>query len=173
MRMPTVNLHAHLARSAETLPPIPEAQAGAQPQTGAPAAGLLQPLGRGPRLVFWSVAVLTGLTGAVMFASPQLAGESLWPWRLTPLVSRYLGGLFVGVAVGALLCARETDWSRVRLLFPPGLTFTGLSLVASALHFASFNPARVTTWLFLGLYLAVFVAGLAAYLHYERARPTA
>ena len=130
----------------------------------------MQPIGRDLRLVFWTVAVLTGVTGVVMFLFPQLAGESLWPWRLTPLVSRYLGGLFVGIAVGGLLCARATDWSQVRLLFPPGLTFTGLSTIAAALHFGSFDPNRRATWIFFGLYSIVFVAGVVAYLRYERAR---
>ena len=55
--------------------------------------------------MFWVVAGLTGLTGLVMFFAPQLAGDELWPWKLTPLVARYLGALFIGVAVGALLCA--------------------------------------------------------------------
>jgi hypothetical protein len=129
-----------------------------------------QPIGSGVKIVFWVVAVLTGLTGLVMFLLPQPAGQSYWPWPLTPLVARYLGALFIGIAVGAMLCARATDWSQVRLLFPPGLTFTGLSVVAAAIHFASFNPARLATWLFFALYVAVFLAGLLAYLRYERAR---
>jgi hypothetical protein len=129
-----------------------------------------QPIGAGVKIVFWVVAVLTGLTGLTMFFVPGPAGGAWWPWMLTPLVSRYLGGLFVGIAVGAMLCARSTDWSQVRLLFPPGLTFTGLSLVAASIHFGSFNPARVATWLFFALYGAVFVAGLLAYIRYERER---
>jgi hypothetical protein len=132
-----------------------------------------QPIAASTRLVFWVVMVLTGLTGLVMFLVPQLAGESLWPWRLTPLVSRYLGGLFIGVAVGAALCARASHWSDVRLLFPPGLTFTGLSVVAAALHLGSFDPARAATWAFFGLYLAVFVAGLVTYIRMERAQSSA
>ncbi len=127
-----------------------------------------QPVSAGLRVVFWSVAVLTGLTGLTMFLMPQLAGDSLWPWKLTPLMSRYLGALFVGVAVGAIVCARASDWAQVRPLFPPGLTFTGLSIVASTIHVAAFNPDRWATWLFFGLYASVFLAGLAAYLQYER-----
>jgi hypothetical protein len=119
--------------------------------------------------VFWSVALLTGLTGLTMFLLPQLAGDSLWPWKLSPLMSRYLGALFIGVAVGAIVCARAHSWAQVRPLFPPGLTFTGLSLVASSIHFAAFNPERWATWLFFGLYGAVFVAGVVAYIQYERA----
>ena len=126
-------------------------------------------IGPGLRIVFWSVMLLTGLTGLVMFTMPELAGESLWPWRLTPLLSRYLGGLFIGVAVGTFFSVRAKSWSEVRLLFPPGLTFTGLSLVATGIHFASFNPARWATWIFFALYAIVFVAGLIAYLWYERA----
>lgn len=129
-----------------------------------------QPLGIGVRAVFWLVAVLTLLTGLTLFFAPQLAGESLWPWRLTPLVSRYLGALFIGVATGAVVCARAADWSQVRLLFPPGLTFTGLSIVAAALHFGSFDPTRVATWAYFALYLVVLVAGLATFVVYERER---
>jgi hypothetical protein len=131
---------------------------------------MAQPIGSGARYVFWGVALLTGLTGLVMFLEPQLAGGSLWPWSLTPLVSRYLGALFIAISVGAVLCARAQDWADVRLLFPPGLVFTGLSTVAALLHLASFNPARLATWAFFVLYLTVFVAGLLTYLRYERKR---
>ena len=130
---------------------------------------MTQPLGTGIRAVFWSVALLTGLTGLTMFVLPQLSGDVLWPWKLSPLMSRYLGALFIGVAVGAIVCARASFWVQVKPLFPPGLTFTGLSVLASAIHFAAFNPERWATWLFFGLYLAVFLAGLAAYVSYERA----
>jgi hypothetical protein len=119
--------------------------------------------------VFWTVAVLTGLTGVTMFVLPGPAGSQYWPWPLTPLVSRYLGALFIGVAVGAIVCASSKYWAQVKPLFPPGLTFTGLSIIATTIHFGSFNPERWATWLFFGLYGAVFVAGLAAYVHYERA----
>ena len=130
---------------------------------------MTQPIGVGLRVVVWSVAMLTGLTGLTMFLLPQLAGESLWPWKLSPLMSRYLGALFIGVAVGAVASARATRWSQVRSLFTPGLTFTGLSVVAATIHFGAFNPDRWATWLFFGLYVGVFVAGLAAYIRYERA----
>ena len=130
---------------------------------------MTQPVGVGLRAVFWSVALLTGLTGLTMFSMPQLAGDSLWPWTLSPLMSRYLGALFIGVAVGAIVCARAAHWSEVRSLFPPGLTFTGLSIVASTIHVAALNPDRWATWIYFGLYAAVFLAGLAAYVQYERA----
>jgi hypothetical protein len=133
---------------------------------------MTQPVGAGLRVVFWSVALLTGLTGLMMFLMPQVAGESLWPWRLSPLISRYLGGLFIGIAVGAIACARASLWAQVRPLFPPGLTFTGLSVVASVLHVDVFNPARWATWLFFAIYGIVFVAGLIAYIQYEWAART-
>ena len=99
----------------------------------------------------------------------RVTPEALWPWKLSPLMSRYLGALFIGVAVGAIVCARAREWSQVRPLFPPGLTFTGLSIVASTIHVSAFNPERWATWVYFGLYVAVFLAGLAAYVRYERA----
>jgi hypothetical protein len=131
---------------------------------------MAQRLGPGVRGLAGVVALLTGLTGLTMFGLPELAGGTLWPWLLTPLVSRYLGALFIGVAVGTVLVARAHTWEEVRLLFPPALTFTGLSLVAAALHTASFNPARLATWLFIALYALVFAAGLVTFLRYERGR---
>jgi hypothetical protein len=131
---------------------------------------MAQPLGMGVRVLAWGVALLTGLTGLTLFGVPELAGGTLWPWRLTPLVSRYLGALFLGVAVGAALVARAREWAQVRLVFPPALVFTGLSLVAAGLHAGSFDPARLATWAWVGLYLGVFVAGLVTYVRYERGR---
>jgi hypothetical protein len=113
---------------------------------------MTQPIGSSLRFLLLAVALLTGVTGLVMFLAPELAGDSLWPWKITPLVSRYLGALFIGTAVGAALGSRAAEWSQIRPLFPPGLTITGLSLVAAALHFGAFNPARLATsggdWLF-------------------------
>lgn len=126
------------------------------------------PLGTGLRVLSWGVALVTGLTGLALFLVPDLAGGSLWPWPLTPLVSRYLGALFIGVGLGSVLVARADDWSQVRRFFPPALAFTGLSLVAAALHFGSFDLARPTTWGFFGLYVVVFGAGLVTYLRYEQ-----
>lgn len=131
----------------------------------------MQPIGAGLRTFFWLVALVAGLTGLTLFLIPHTAGGTLWPWPITPLVSRYLGAHFLGVAVGAAAAGRARGWGEVRLLFPPALVITALTPAAAVIHFGSFDPARMATWLFLTLYLAVFVAGALFYLRYQRARP--
>ena len=142
-------------------------------------AGIM--IGRGLRIVFWIVGGLTLIVGLIMFFVPEAAGvgsapptaapagDQWWPWPLrTALNTRFLGALFSGVGVGAIWAARQRYWRDVRGLFAPGLTFTALATLAALLHWASFNSARIATWLFFGLYIAVLVAGLTAFIQYER-----
>jgi peptidoglycan/LPS O-acetylase OafA/YrhL len=131
-----------------------------------------QPLGQAERVLFAAVALLTGVVGVAMFFFPVFGGQRLWPWLLTPLVSRFLGALFIAVAVGAVFAARTRYWQEVRALFPPALTFTGLALIASLLYLPSFKHPILERLYFL-VYVVVFVAGLVVYLRYERRLPTA
>ncbi|MBA3534076.1 MAG: hypothetical protein H0T73_19315 [Ardenticatenales bacterium] len=138
------------------------------------------PLDRSFKILFNVVAVLTVITGFVLFFFPERAGgmppgvsvaeaRPLWPWPLTPLVSRYLGSLFLGVGVGAAAAARQTWWEQVRVMVIPGIVFTGMALLSSAIHFGSFQPSRIVTWLYFALYTLVFVAALVLSLRHEQA----
>jgi len=86
---------------------------------------IVQPLGSGVRGVFWSVAVLTALTGLAMFALAQLAGESLWPFRIAPVGARFWGMLFLSIALGAALSARAADGLLLGPMTLPCATPTG------------------------------------------------
>ncbi len=140
-----------------------------------------QPLGRDLKIVFMLVGVLTFGVGMVMFFLPgaagvgtsladgKPAGDQWWPWPLrTELNTRFLGSLFIAVGVGAFWSAMQRTWGQVRALFLPALTFTALATVAAFLHRSSFNPQRLTTWAFFAIYIIVLIAGIIAYLRYER-----
>jgi hypothetical protein len=47
---------------------------------------------------------------------------ALWPWSLTPLTARILGGWFVLLGLGGLIISRDTRWSAWRV----GLESIGL-----------------------------------------------
>lgn len=149
---------------------------------GRPLAGEL-PMGRDARLLLLCVGLLTLLTGLFLFLAPgpagvgsnppaqPPAGDQLWPWPLrTPLNTRFFGAFFISVGVGALFGLRERSWERVRILFPSGIVFTALGIVATLLSFASFKPERIATWAFLVLYIAVLLGELWIYISYERRR---
>jgi uncharacterized membrane protein YoaK (UPF0700 family) len=102
-----------------------------------------------------------------MYLEPETAGTQLWPWTLTPLMARFLGALFIAVAVGALLAAFARIWSHVRPLFPPALVFTGLIIIASVLSISSFTPHILRAIVFFAIYVIAFVLGLAVYIRRE------
>lgn len=140
-----------------------------------------QPIGRDLKTIFLLVAILTIGVGAVMFLLPNPAGvgsapptqapagDQWWPWPLrTAFITRFLGALFVAVGVGSFWAAQQRTWGEVRVLFPPGITFTALATLASLIHFASFNQSRIATWAFFVLYIGVLLAGIMTFLRYER-----
>lgn len=161
-------------------------------QDGSPAhavsMGSRQPnetaVGRDARSLLLVVAVVTLATGIALLVWPSATGvgevdqatqrplgNQFWPWPLrTELNSRFFGAFFVSVGVGAALALREQSWERIRILFPVAIVFTALGLLAAQLHLASFNPARLTTWLFFAIYIVVLVAELAIYVRYEQRR---
>jgi len=86
---------------------------------------------------------LFGSTGlvlmALMFATPQTM-ISVWPWKLSPLTARVLGGWFGLLGVGGLVTARETRWSAWRIPLQ-SIPFWPILVELGAL----FNPADFTS----------------------------
>ena len=120
-----------------------------------------RPLTRMLRIYFsihLAVVIPVGLT---MYLAPVLA-KQLWPWPLSPVNVRLLGAFFVGASVLSIWSLRQRYWQAVRPLVALYAVFTTLATIASILHFALFNPARLVTWAFFFLYL--FVALGAWYL---------
>ena len=71
---------------------------------------MAQPIGAGVRLVFWAVALLTGLTGLVMFFLPQLAG---WNRARREAAARY-----AELGLGDVVELPVDDPGHVYHLFP-------------------------------------------------------
>jgi hypothetical protein len=62
-------------------------------------------------LAFGVAAMLWALT---MFIFPQFAID-IWPWKLSPLTARVLGGWFSLLGVGGLFTSRDPRWSAWRI----------------------------------------------------------
>ncbi len=118
------------------------------------------PIARFVRPYFTLHMTIVALVGTFMYLLPVPA-QPLWPWMMSLVNVRLIGGFFVGAALYSFWCRRQTDWETLR----PTLAFYGffatLALLASFIHFSLFNPARVTTWVFVALY--AFVGGGAWY----------
>ena len=95
----------------------------------------------------------------------------MWPTRLGTFGARFYGAVFLAIALGGFLLARENDWARVRIIFLPAILFTALTFIAALLSFnlpGSFEATRIVSWLFIAFYAAALVAGIWIYWMYER-----
>jgi hypothetical protein len=115
----------------------------------------------GSRLVrgyFTLHLIVVALVGSVMFLLPVQA-QPLWPWTMSPVNVRLIGAFFVGAALYSLWGRRQKTWETIRPTMALYATFATSALVASFIHFNLFNPARVTTWVFVALYAFVGAGG--------------
>jgi len=86
-----------------------------------------------PALAKWAF-MASGIVGIgmalFMFLSPQTM-ISVWPWALTPLTARVLGGWFGLLGVGGLYASQDSRWSAWRIPMQ-SITFWGILILIGA-----------------------------------------
>jgi hypothetical protein len=122
---------------------------------------------------------LLGMVGTVetalalfLFLLPSLAIQ-VWPWLLTPLTSRVVGGWFALHGVLGIVLSRERRWSAVRIMVQTQLITLALMLVAVVRAWPEFDRTNPITWIFiLGTTFWLLVLATAHYaLDAQRHRP--
>jgi hypothetical protein len=92
------------------------------------------------------------------FVAPERV-IALWPWQLTPLTARIMGGWFALLGVGGLVIGRESRWSS----WPVGLQAIGiwhvLVVIAAVLNPGDF-PGGLLNWYLISVVLVL--AGMVA-----------
>jgi hypothetical protein len=104
--------------------------------------------------------------GLFMFVYPPGAA-AIWPWLLTPLMSRMLSGWVLFVGVAGCLVFFEPRYSAYRFALP-AIVIWGLTLLAgSLLHLDDFNFQRLTSWLWFLALLGLIGGTALAFGAYE------
>jgi hypothetical protein len=100
------------------------------------------------------VRILLGVVGAgevalalFMFLLPAAAIE-IWPWLLTPLTARVVGGWFALHGVLGLVLSGERRWSAMRVMVQTQLVTLVFILVAVFRAWPEFDSANPFTWVF-------------------------
>jgi hypothetical protein len=110
--------------------------------------------------------LLTGL-GLFMFINPPGAA-AFWPWQLTPLMSRVIGGWAIFLGTGGIVLYLEPRYSAYRVLFPGVAIYDFLLLIGSLLHLDQFDFTRSATWVWF-IYLIIGIVSVTALvISYER-----
>ncbi|HET7488020.1 MAG TPA: hypothetical protein VFJ85_08830 [Acidimicrobiales bacterium] len=103
-----------------------------------------------------AVAVVAGL---FLFLAPARAID-VWPWLLTPLTSRVMGGIFL-LGTAGLGVLTDPRWTTSRLMLRVEVFMLSLVLLAAARAHADFDGANPLTWSLLGGFAAVVVGAAA------------
>ncbi len=108
------------------------------------------------------VALVLGLT---LVLTPSALKEA-WPWNLTPLMSRVVGGWLLFIATGGLCPLFERRYKAYRFYLPVAAFWFAVLLVASLLNRNDFDSDRLATPLYfaaLGITVVALLV-ISAYL---------
>lgn len=129
----------------------------------APAGDLLLP----PRtaMLIGVLGIAAAVSSLFLFLFPTLA-INIWPWALSPLSARVMGGIFaLGIAgIGAFTHRR---WSSARLLLQVEGFMLVLIVIAAVRARGDFDTSRPLTWIFAVGFLGLAVASAILYARME------
>ena len=113
------------------------------------------------------IGVLFTVLGLIMFFSPT-AFANIWPWTLTPLMSRVIGSWLFLPGVSALLAYFELRWTSYRSLLQDSLAWLFLLLIGSVIHRNEFDFSRPFTMIWFVALVGWILLNLALYVYHER-----
>lgn len=123
-------------------------------------------------LAFFAVHLALVLpVGLVMYVVPSV-GVAEWPWKLSEVNVRLVGGIFLASAALSAMALRDRDWAAAYPTAAAYAVFAALALAAMAVHFGLFDAGRLRTWLFVGLYAFVAIGAIGGLSAASRFRPT-
>jgi hypothetical protein len=106
------------------------------------------------------------VVGGIFLLSPELE-VSLWPSPISPVLTRFIGAIIVGNAVGAFTVARAGTWEQARALFFVAVTY-GVLVLAFVIPQLMVGNVDRSLWTYVVL-TAVFIVPLSLIVwRYER-----
>lgn len=124
------------------------------------------------------MAIVIGVSvpeGLALLLGPSAWFPYIWIWGppLNPMSARFIGGLYLAVALGFAMAWRETEWEKTRIPLAMLWLFALVALVGAVVSVATdpgfihFDRAFTYVWLFL--YAVSVVGGLYFHVVYPRA----
>src|SRR5688572_18778016 len=84
-----------------------------------------------PAHVRWTLlgaTVLNGVIGLLFLLGPELR-LTPWPSPISPVLTRFIGAIILGNAIGAAVATRQGTWEGARVLFYVAAVYGLLSVV--------------------------------------------
>ena len=132
-------------------------------------ARYLVPMAPLTRVVAITMGAILVLLGVMVLTWPNLV-IAIWPWTITPLMTRIFASWFSAFGVGLLWFLRERDWSRLYPIANLMTAAAGLDLLMVFIHRNDLISTGLNFWLFC-FHLAAF--GLVGgFMHWYQHRAT-
>jgi hypothetical protein len=119
------------------------------------------------RVLSAAQTAILAATGATMFFDTGFA-QSIWPWTLTPFNARFIGGFYLGAAVGAAITTAIGRWALWRVIHGMSVVFTGMVFLVSLFHLDRFFFHRWGAWAWFVLYGLLSLYTAVAWYVYRR-----
>jgi hypothetical protein len=119
------------------------------------------------RLGFGAVGSITILVALALFIQPATM-IAVWPWQLTPLTARVLGGMFALPGVVGIGVALDPRWSAARITLQSQIISLAFIIVGIVRAWSNFNPGNPVTWLLSVGLVGLLVALIGLHLWIDR-----
>ena len=126
-----------------------------------PESGEGRPMAPVPRLLFAVFGTASAAIGAALFIVPTHVGD-VWPWALTPLTGRVIGGWYLSGAALQLMLARTRSVTVARVGLLATTAVTALQLLGALLNHDHFTGPAWAVALYLGYSVILGATALAA-----------
>src|SRR5262245_2952473 len=113
-------------------------------------------LGRYPRLFLLILSEINLLLGALFFVDPTQS-IGLWPWQVKELAVRFLGAIFLAIALGCWSVLRANGWQRGKILPVVGAIFYSITVLIIVSQTSASNLPLSLAWI---SFLSIGTAGL-------------
>jgi hypothetical protein len=132
----------------------------AQPKRSAAGAEAGHPLAGWLRAALGVQGAALLVFGVLLYVAP-VGLHSIWPWPLTPLTGRAIGGFLCGFGVAAAFALKENALERLYGSALAWAALGGLELLAVAVHAGDLTASGPATALYVAFFASVL--GLGAY----------
>jgi hypothetical protein len=124
---------------------------------------------RAARYVLGAAGLFNIVLSILLFITPQ-GMINIWPWALTALTARVVGGMFVLQGMFGLCMALDGRWSAARITLESQLVTMLFILIATVRTWSTFDQARPFTWVFIISIIAIIIAVIVFYIFVENYR---
>jgi hypothetical protein len=99
--------------------------------------------------------ILTALALALLLASDFML--TIWPWKVTRMLTQIYSGPFLSFGIGSLLLSRQRTWPALRIVVSGFFVLALGVLITSTIHRSLFSFASPATWTWFGGFALLLV----------------